>query len=100
MSQTQAAPATSRLTPLPSPAARSESRGTDGVVVGTYEYLDPLKRVVKVDYTADQNGFHPNVQGPVPQAPRVSRRDVFTHTHTEFDSGSEAPGLADPWRIL
>ena len=42
-------------------------------MVGTYEYLDPLKRVVKVDYTADENGFHPNVQGAaVPQAPRVS----------------------------
>ncbi|XP_043190867.1 cuticle protein 6-like [Amphibalanus amphitrite] len=64
----------------------SESRGTDGVVVGTYEYLDPLKRVVKVDYTADQNGFHPNVQGPVPQAPRESaavaaaRENFFTRS--------------------
>ncbi|XP_037080190.1 uncharacterized protein LOC119101048 [Pollicipes pollicipes] len=64
----------------------SESRGTDGIVVGTYEYLDPLKRVVKVDYTADEDGFHPRVQGPVPQPPRESaavaraRENFFTRS--------------------
>jgi len=65
----------------------SESRSPGGPVVGTYEYLDPLKRVVKVDYTADENGFHPNVQGaavPKPQKESVAvqraRDDFFTRS--------------------
>ena len=51
---------------------RSETRDANGRVVGSYQYLDPLKRIVKVDYTADSSGFYPTVQGAVPDAlPKV-----------------------------
>ena len=54
----------------------SESRDVRGRVVGSYQYLDPLKRVVRVDYTADKSGFYPTVQGAVPDAlPKVGHWD-------------------------
>ncbi|XP_037081488.1 translation initiation factor IF-2-like [Pollicipes pollicipes] len=53
--------------------SHSETRNEDGTVVGSFQYLDPLKRLVKVAYTADETGFHSTVEGAVPDAlPRES----------------------------
>lgn len=45
----------------PGHADRTHSEVSDGLghVKGTYSYVDPLQQIRTVDYTADQNGFHP-----------------------------------------
>lgn len=58
--------------------ARLESRSADGTVRGSYSYINPDGRTIKVTYTAGENGFQPVEEGegvfpqPVTETPEVA----------------------------
>lgn len=47
----------------PGHADRTHSEVSDGsgIVRGSFSYIDPRQQIRTVDYTADQNGFHPHL---------------------------------------
>ncbi|XP_050305413.1 cuticle protein 6-like [Anthonomus grandis grandis] len=47
----------------------SEVSDGSGVVQGSYSYVDPSFQIRKVDYVADQYGFHPVLNKNVPDLP-------------------------------
>jgi hypothetical protein len=59
--------------------ARLESRSADGTVRGSYSYINPEGRTIKVTYTAGENGFQPYEEPssdvlpkPVTETPEVA----------------------------
>lgn len=47
----------------------SEVSDGSGVIQGSYSYVDPSFKIRKVDYVADQNGFHPVSNQDAPSVP-------------------------------
>ncbi|KAF7283170.1 uncharacterized protein LOC143193836 [Rhynchophorus ferrugineus] len=48
----------------------SEVSDGSGVVQGSYSYVDPSYKIRKVDYVADQYGFHPVLNHEAPAVPQ------------------------------
>ncbi|XP_030763849.1 adult-specific rigid cuticular protein 15.5-like [Sitophilus oryzae] len=48
----------------------SEVSDGSGVIQGSYSYVDPKFQIHKVDYIADENGFHPILNRNIPTLPR------------------------------
>lgn len=52
-----------------------------GTVRGAFSYIDPRNEVRTVEYTADENGFHPQLSHPVQNTRAV---DLATQRHFEL----------------
>nr|CAD7406457.1 unnamed protein product [Timema cristinae] len=50
----------------------SETSDGNGVVRGSFAYVDPRHQIRMVEYVADKNGFHPVLSNPVADTPIVA----------------------------
>lgn len=64
--------------------AHSEVGDGAGTVKGAFSYVDPLNQVRTVEYTADENGFHPQLSHPSYPNQNTKAVDLATQRHLEL----------------
>lgn len=71
---------------FPGHADRTHSEVSDGsgIVRGSFSYVDPRQQIRTVDYTADQNGFHPILSHPPAAQEQSAAVKLATQRHLEL----------------
>lgn len=64
--------------------AHSEIGDGAGTVKGAFSYVDPRNQVRTVEYTADENGFHPQLSHPSYPNKNTKAVDLATQRHLEL----------------
>lgn len=62
----------------------SEVGDGQGTVRGAFSYVDPRNQVRTVEYTADENGFHPELSHPSHPNKNTHAVDLATQRHFEL----------------
>lgn len=78
---TWSSPINSYINPKSQLGSHSEVGDGSGTVRGAFSYVDPSNQVRTVEYTADENGFHPQLSHPPQNSKAV---DLATQRHLEL----------------